>query len=98
MAPKRFPVCTKARKDSLRTLHVDVSRFRINRGTGSGVTDVYRVAEIIVVEVLPGHFAGFGVEAGNTFLHISPLAKISHGVNSTVGNHRGGLPREICAP
>ena len=72
MLPKQFAVGVETGKNALRALHENIAGFRIDGGARSGVTQINRIAQKIVVELLPKFFAGFGIEASHAFLQSGP--------------------------
>ena len=98
MIPKRLPVSRKGSKNALRSLHINVSRFRIDGWTRCGVSMVNDVTEEIAEAILPEFFPGFCVEANEDFLKVRPVPEIAHEINFAFGDHWSGLSRYIRRP
>ena len=92
------PSSRERRQDALRALHIDVARLAINRGARGGVAQVDRIAQVIVVEMLPELLAGLGVEAGHALLQVRPLALRSPSRKACRSRSRAPIAREIRPP
>src|SRR5258706_16247615 len=98
MAPARLAIRGEARQDALGALHEYIPGLRINGRARSGVALVNRVAEEIVVKVLPELFTGLGVETSDPLLQVRAVTQITDDIEFAVGDHRSGLAGEIGDP
>ena len=70
MMPKQFAFRIKRQEEALRALHINIAGFRIDRRARSGVAVINRIAEEIIIKLLPDPPSRFGVKTADAFLEV----------------------------
>src|SRR5437773_9879662 len=80
MLPQQFAIGGEGGQNALSSLDEDIAGLAIYRGTGSRVAQINRVAQKIIVAMVPKFVSRLGIETGHALLQICAFTQITHDV------------------
>ena len=96
--PYHLAVRRKALHPAVRCHQVDIPRLRVHCRRAHCVPAVHRVAQVIVVSMLPQHLPILFIKALQHLLQIRSIAAVPPAIYPPIGHHSMPAPRNVARP